>query len=220
MHTAESMVHSQVEETLYRRFGQQQFTVQATADSILTLWVPRSLLLDVLQFLKPQFSMLYDLFAIDERTRQYRSGQPDSDFTVVYQLLSMERNDDIRIKVALSEADLHLPTIIGVWPNANWYEREAWDMFGIFDGHPNLYRMVLPPTWEGHALRKEHPARATEMEPFSLNESPKSRRHYVFVPKNGVWKKPLKTVNICFLILALITPVCMEFFEFCSAVGW
>ena len=169
MHTAESMVHSQVEETLYRRFGQQQFTVQATADSILTLWVPRSLLLDVLQFLKPQFSMLYDLFAIDERTRQYRSGQPDSDFTVVYQLLSMERNDDIRIKVALSEADLHLPTIIGVWPNANWYEREAWDMFGvIFDGHPTLYRILLPPTWEGHALRKDHPARATEMAPFEM----------------------------------------------------
>ena len=169
MHTAESIVHSQVEETLYRRFGQQQFTVQTTADSILTLWVPRSLLLDVLQFLKPQFSMLYDLFAIDERTRQYRSGQPESDFTVVYQLLSMERNDDIRIKVALSEADVHLPTIIGVWPNANWYEREAWDMFGvIFDGHPTLYRILLPPTWEGHALRKDHPARATEIAPFEM----------------------------------------------------
>jgi NADH-quinone oxidoreductase subunit C/D len=169
MHTAESIVHSQVEETLYRRFGQQQFTVQTTADSILTLWVPRSLLLDVLQFLKPQFSMLYDLFAIDERTRQYRSGQPESDFTVVYQLLSMERNDDIRIKVALSESELHLPTIIGIWPNANWYEREAWDMFGvIFDGHPTLYRILLPPTWEGHALRKDHPARATEMAPFEM----------------------------------------------------
>ncbi|MGK0292866.1 MAG: NADH-quinone oxidoreductase subunit C/D, partial [Porticoccaceae bacterium] len=169
MQTAESMVHSQVEETLYRQFGQQQFTVQATADSILTLWVPRALLSDVLQFLKPQFSMLYDLFAIDERTRQHRSGQPASDFTVVYQLLSMERNADIRIKVALNESDLHLPTIISIWPNANWYEREAWDMFGvIFDGHPTLYRILLPPTWEGHALRKDHPARATEMAPFEM----------------------------------------------------
>jgi len=103
MQTAESMVHSQVEETLYRQFGQEKFIVQSTADSILTLWVPRSLLSDVLRSLKPQFSMLYDLFAIDERTRQNRSGQPSSDFTVVYQLLSMERNDDIRIKVAFSE---------------------------------------------------------------------------------------------------------------------
>ena len=169
MQTAESMVHSQVEEGLYRQFGQDQFTVQPTADSILTLWVPRSLLSDVLRFLKPQFSMLYDLFAIDERTRQNRAGQPAADYTVVYQLLSMERNDDIRIKVALSEPDLNLPTCISVWPNANWYEREAWDMFGVvFDGHPNLYRILLPPTWEGHALRKDHPARATEMAPFAM----------------------------------------------------
>lgn len=169
MQTAESMVHSQVEETLYRQFGQEQFIVQSTADSILTLWVPRSLLSDVLRSLKPQFSMLYDLFAIDERTRQNRAGQPASDFTVVYQLLSMERNDDIRIKVALSEPELNLPTIISIWPNANWYEREAWDMFGVvFDGHPNLYRILLPPTWEGHALRKDHPARATEMAPFEM----------------------------------------------------
>ena len=169
MQTAESMVHSQVEETLYRQFGQEQFIVQSTADSILKLWVPRSLLSDVLRSLKPQFSMLYDLFAIDERTRQNRAGQPASDFTVVYQLLSMERNDDIRIKVALSEPELNLPTIISIWPNANWYEREAWDMFGVvFDGHPNLYRILLPPTWEGHALRKDHPARATEMAPFEM----------------------------------------------------
>tara|TARA_Y100000385_G_scaffold62711_1_gene61588 strand:+ start:1377 stop:2960 length:1584 start_codon:yes stop_codon:yes gene_type:complete len=113
--------------------------------------------------------MLYDLFAIDERTRENRAGQPAADYTVVYQLLSMERNDDIRIKVALSEPDLNLPTCIGVWPNANWYEREAWDMFGVvFDGHPNLYRILLPPTWEGHALRKDHPARATEMAPFEM----------------------------------------------------
>jgi NADH-quinone oxidoreductase subunit C/D len=169
MQTAESMVHSQVEEGLYRQFGQDQFTVQLTADSILTLWVPRSLLSDVLRFLKPQFSMLYDLFAIDERARENRAGQPAADYTVVYQLLSMERNDDIRIKVALSEPDLNLPTCISVWPNANWYEREAWDMFGVvFDGHPNLYRILLPPTWEGHALRKDHPARATEMAPFEM----------------------------------------------------
>ena len=113
--------------------------------------------------------MLYDLFAIDERTRVHRQGQPDADFTVVYQLLSTERNDDFRIKVALSESDLHIPTVIPLWPNANWYEREAWDMFGVvFDGHPSLYRILLPPTWEGHALRKDHPARATEMGPFEM----------------------------------------------------
>ena len=169
MQAAESLICNPVEESLYRQFGEQQFVVQNTADSILTLWVPRPLLMEILHFLKPKFAMLYDLFAIDERTRENRKGQPKSDFTVVYQLLSLDRNDDIRIKVALLESELNIPTCIGVWPNANWYEREAWDMFGVvFDGHPNLFRILLPPTWEGHALRKDHPARATEMPPFEM----------------------------------------------------
>ncbi|MDB3967059.1 NADH-quinone oxidoreductase subunit C/D, partial [Porticoccaceae bacterium] len=145
------------------------FVTQHCADKIPTVWVSRKRLIEVLEFLKPSFSMLYDLFVIDERTRVYRDAQPESDFTVVYQLLSMERNADLRIKVALAESDLSLPTSISIWPNANWYEREAWDMFGVeFAGHPNLFRILLPPTWEGHALRKDHPARATEMAPFEM----------------------------------------------------
>ena len=169
MQAAETLTDSRVEEDLYREFGADLLVVQKCADNIPTVWVPRQSLIAVLEFLKPKFSMLYDLFAIDERTRVYRQGQPDSDFTVVYQLLSMQRNDDFRIKVALSESDLHIPTAISVWPNANWYEREAWDMFGVvFDGHPSLFRILLPPTWEGHALRKDHPARATEMGPFEM----------------------------------------------------
>ena len=169
MQSAESLVYSQVEEHLYRKFGQQLFVSQICADNVPTLWLGREHLVEVLQFLRPNFSMLYDLFAIDERTRVHRKGQPPSDFTVVYQLLSMENNQDLRLKIALSEADLNIPTIISIWPNANWYEREAWDMFGIlFSGHPNLYRILLPPTWEGHALRKDHPARATEMAPFEM----------------------------------------------------
>ena len=169
MQTAATLVHSQVEENLYRQFGEDLFVAQQCADKVPTLWVTRNRLIEVLRYLKPSFSMLYDLFAIDERTRVYRDGQPASDFTVVYQLLSMERNEDLRIKVALAESDLSLPTCISIWPNANWYEREAWDMFGVdFAGHPTLFRILLPPTWEGHALRKDHQARATEMAPFEM----------------------------------------------------
>ena len=169
MQAAENLANSRVEENLYRQFGGDLFITQHCADNIPTVWVGRKHLIEVLQFLKPSFSMLYDLFAIDERTRVHRDGQPAADYTVVYQLLSMQRNEDLRIKVALSENDLSLPSATSIWPNANWYEREAWDMFGVdFVGHPSLFRILLPPTWEGHALRKDHPARATEMAPFEM----------------------------------------------------
>ncbi|MEJ6743683.1 MAG: NADH-quinone oxidoreductase subunit C/D, partial [Porticoccaceae bacterium] len=69
MQSAESLVHSQVEEHLYRKFGQQLFVSQICADNVPTLWLGREHLVEVLQFLRPNFSMLYDLFAIDERTR-------------------------------------------------------------------------------------------------------------------------------------------------------
>jgi NADH-quinone oxidoreductase subunit C/D len=152
------------------RLGINDFTVQSTQDGITTLWIPRQNLRDILRYLKLQtFVLLFDLTAIDERQRIHRHGLPDSEFTVAYHLLSFARNEDIRLKVALNEADLSLPTISDIWPSANWYEREVWDMFGIvFEGHPHLSRIIMPPTWQGHPLRKDHYARATEMEPFSL----------------------------------------------------
>ena len=157
--------------SLFEKFGAESFLDQECSDGIKTLWVDRNKIVTVMQFLKPHFCMLYDLFGIDERTRVHREAQPNSDFTIVYQLVSTARNEDLRLKVALSEDELNLPTMIHVWPNANWYEREAWDMFGIvFDGHPTLFRILLPPTWEGHALRKDHPARATEMGPFEMGD--------------------------------------------------
>ncbi len=147
--------------------------VQNTIDDMPTVWATRESVRQVLACLKrglsPGYSMLYDLTAIDERVRANRRGQPASDFTVVYQLLSFERNGFIRIKVPLRDNDLHIETISDIWPNANWYERECRDMFGIcFDNHPTPYPLIMPATWHGHPLRKEHPARATEMEPFSL----------------------------------------------------
>ncbi len=163
-----------IQEQLFERFGRDHFTIQITADGIPTLWVGRDEIIEVLRYLRaestPAYRMLYDLTAIDERARHNRPGQPDSDFTVVYHLLSLKPVAEVRLKVALLEDDLHLPTATTVWPNANWYEREVWDMFGIvFDGHPNLRRIIMPPTWQGHPLRKDHSARATEFEPLHLD---------------------------------------------------
>jgi NADH-quinone oxidoreductase subunit C/D len=158
---------------LRERFGTAIGPCQATRDSVPTPWIERSRVRDILRYLKLEaeqpYRMLYDLTAIDERTRVHREGQPESSFTVVYYLLSFARNADIRLKVALAADDAVMPTITHIWPSANWYEREIWDMFGIvFDGHPHLRRILLPVTWQGHPLHKDHPARATEMEPFRL----------------------------------------------------
>src|SRR5512141_2058116 len=156
-------------------FGETAISAQATRDAFPTLWVPKDRILGVLSHLKSAtaspYRMLYDLTAIDERERENRQGQPDSDFTVVYHLLSFDRNDDVRVKVALKEGDLALPSATGLWPAANWYEREIYDMFGIaLDGHPHLERLLMPDGWPGYPLRKDHPARATDMPPFEIPE--------------------------------------------------
>jgi NADH-quinone oxidoreductase subunit C/D len=163
----------QVISELFAEFGEGAFIVQPTKDDVPTLWVTRDKVVEVLRFLRDlprPYSMLYDLSAMDERLRTHRFGLPAADFTVFYHLLSIERNNDIRIKVALSADSLSIPSVINLWPNANWYEREVWDLFGIeFDGHPLLVRIMLPRTWTGHPLRKDYPARATEFDPFMLD---------------------------------------------------
>jgi NADH-quinone oxidoreductase subunit C/D len=149
--------------------------VADTLDGIETIWSSREQVHEKLGYFKNgidrPYRMLYDLTAIDERERVNRQGQPSADFTVVYHLYSLERNQYIRVKTPLSDGPLSLDTITDLWPAANWYEREVWDMFGItFRGHPHLQRILMPRTWVGHPLRKEHPARATEMGPFRLDE--------------------------------------------------
>ena len=159
-------------EAIVQRLGSAA-VLEETRDRIPTFWIKKDHVHGLLNYLKEEidqpYKMLYDLTAVDERMRTHRDGQPPSDFTVVYHLLSFDRNEYVRIKVALGETRLSLPSITDLWPAANWYEREVWDMFGIvFDGHPHLQRILMPKSWVGHPLRKNHPARATEMGPYQL----------------------------------------------------
>ncbi len=159
---------------LQTRYGEDTFTQQTTKDEMLTLWVPMDKIVDVLTFLKKEvtepFKLLFDLTAIDERTKNRGANHvPKSSFTLVYHLFSFTRNEFIRLKVGLVGDFPTAPSISSLWANANWYEREVYDMFGIrFSGHPHMSRILMPRTWVGHPLRKEHPARATEMGPFQL----------------------------------------------------
>ena len=97
-----------------------------------------------------QFTSLIDATAVDWPEREKR-------FELVYHLLSMRRNQRIRVKSALRE-DQMAPSVAGVFPNADWYEREIFDMFGVmFSGHPDLRRILTDYGFQGHPLRKDFP---------------------------------------------------------------
>lgn len=151
---------------------------------------------EVLKYLKgessPRYRRLEDLTAVDESARQAgrdaKGGfegltggaaagfdeaqsmepRPYPDFTLVYHLLSHETAGRLRLKVPLQGTAPTAASVTDVWPSADWYEREVYDMFGIrFEGHPNLRRLIMPHDWPGHPLRKSHPGRATQMEPYT-----------------------------------------------------
>ncbi len=120
----------------------------------LTVRVAPSSIVSFVEFLQAdsnaRFSSLVDITAVDLPER-------DARFDVVYHFLSMYRNHRIRVKVALREDEM-MPSITGVHPSANWFEREVFDMFGIlFSGHPDLRRLLTDYGFRGHPLRKDFP---------------------------------------------------------------
>jgi len=193
-------------ELLQLKFGEDTFSRQSTQDGITTLWMPAMELIEVLQFLKrgipKPFLFLYDLTAIDERTRKKEPGYPSDQFTLVYHLFSFGRNCFLRLKVALPFNNLVVSSITSLWINANWYEREVYDMFGIrFEGHPNLRRIMMPLSWEGHPLRKEHPARATEMGPFRLFDEKQDQEQKALQFKPEEWGMQTQSDDSDFMFL-------------------
>jgi NADH-quinone oxidoreductase subunit C len=97
------------------------------------------------------FEFLAELTAVDFWPKEPR-------FELVYILVSIAHRLRLRMKVRLPAGDPHVPTACGVWPAANWLEREVWDLFGIaFDGHPDPRRLLMPEDWQGFPLRKDHP---------------------------------------------------------------
>jgi NADH-quinone oxidoreductase subunit C/D len=193
---------------LQGKFGEATVSAEPTDDGVPLLWVSEETICDVLRYLKTEvdkpYRTLYDLTAIDERVRTHRQNQPEGDFTVVYHLLSYERNEDVRLKVALQDEYPSIQTVTDIWPSANWYEREVWDMFGVtFEGHPHLSRILMPPTWEGHPLRKEHPARATEMGQFELPDEKQDLEQEALQFRPEDWGMHAQGENADFMFLNL-----------------
>ena len=100
------------------------------------------------------FNMLMDLAAVDYLHWEEKGSR----FEVIYNLYSLPRNQRLFIKALVPETDPEIDSVTSVWPAADWYEREVWDMFGIrFNGHPNLKRILMYEEFKGHALRKDYP---------------------------------------------------------------
>jgi len=98
-----------------------------------------------------KFNLLSDATCVDRYPHEPR-------FELNYHLVSISRKDRLRLQVRLSGSDPVVDSLVPVWPGANWLEREMFDLFGIhFTGHPDLRRILLPDTWEGHPLRKDFP---------------------------------------------------------------
>jgi NADH-quinone oxidoreductase subunit C len=120
-----------------------------------TVVVAADRLLGVCEFLAGdpfmRFTFLEDLTTVDRFPLEPR-------FELNYQLLSIEKALRLRLRVKLAGADPSIQTVTGVWPTANWHERETFDLFGIrFLGHPDLRRILMPDDWEGYPLRKDYP---------------------------------------------------------------
>jgi NADH-quinone oxidoreductase subunit C/D len=199
-------VNNDILQHLEQHFGVDAFRLQQTVDEILTLWLPKDRLITVIKYLKlsikSPFNLLYDLSGTDERDRAKKEKLPAKDFTIVYHLFSFGRNNFIRLKVALEGESPSMPSITSLFKNANWYEREVYDMFGIhFEGHPHLQRILMPLTWEGHPLRKEHPARATEIGPYKLFDELQDREQDALEFKPEEWGMERESDDADFMFL-------------------
>lgn len=142
-------------EALEAKFGTQILDVsEQFGDEILSI-APESVL-DVAKFLyaKPyEYTMLLDLTCVDYLGDDLR-------FEMVYHFFSMTRNHRLRVKARISEKSPKIQSLTPIWKNANWLEREVYDMFGVtFDGHPYMRRLFMYDEFEGHPLRKDYPLR-------------------------------------------------------------
>ena len=131
-----------------------------TQDAIAAARIPAAAIIDFMESMKSgeglRFDMLIDLCSVDELESTPR-------FDVIYHLRNLESGTLVRIKVFAMSDPPAVPSVTGVYPTADWHEREAYDMMGIlFEGHPDLKRILMPLEYEGHPLRKDFPREGIE----------------------------------------------------------
>ena len=146
------MTAQEIVESLKTRFGDA--VVDAKADAVPDPWVKiaPAKLRDVCLYLRDDGEMLFDVLMCLSGM-DYRAGK----LGVVYHCDSTAKRHRIVLKTEVTDADPHVASVESVWKTANWHEREAFDMYGIvFDGHPDLRRILMPDDWQGFPLRKDY----------------------------------------------------------------
>jgi len=122
----------------------------------LTLHVRRERLLEFARRLRDEPTLRFEVCS--GVSGVHYPGETGRELHAVYHFLSMTHNRRVRVEVAAPDTDPHIPSVVGVYPTADWHERETWDFFGIvFDGHPALTRIEMPDDWPGHPQRKDYP---------------------------------------------------------------
>ena len=121
---------------------------------------PRDLV-RVCRFLREEPDLAFDLLSDVTAVDRLQLPEASPRFEVVYHVYSLQFRRRLRLKVRVAEGEA-VPTVTGIWPTANWHEREVYDLFGVpFEGHPDLRRILMPDDWEGHPLRKDYPVEAS-----------------------------------------------------------
>jgi NADH-quinone oxidoreductase subunit C len=121
----------------------------------MTIWVERENIREACAVLRDDAECAYN-FLSDITCVDWYPAEPR--FEVVYHLLSISKKERVRLKVRIDSSSLAVESLTSVWPGANYFEREVFDLFGIrFTGHPYLVRLLMPEDWEGHPLRKDYP---------------------------------------------------------------
>ncbi|WP_082098738.1 NADH-quinone oxidoreductase subunit C [Demequina iriomotensis] len=144
----------------------------------LTLRIAREHLLAVAQHLRDDQDLRFEM-CLGVSGVHY-PADAGRELHAVYPMQSITHNRRLRVEVAVSEQDPHVPSLVSVYPMNNWHERETWDFFGIvFDGHPSLARIEMPDDWVGHPQRKDYPLGGIPVEYKGAEiPSPDNRRQY------------------------------------------
>ena len=151
---------SLVLQRLRAQVGDALAEVKQWRNETTVILAPRDLV-RVCRFLREEPDLAFDLLSDVTAVDRLLLAQSSPRFEVVYHVYSLQFRRRLRLKVRVGEGEA-VPTVTGIWPTANWHEREVYDLFGVpFEGHPDLRRILMPEDWEGHPLRKDYPVEAS-----------------------------------------------------------